>query len=127
MGDDFLLWGFAVYRNGGSGAHVPIAPAQCCQACLGSKIHRMDECRSLNRCSRRGICVRPPNPCPTVTACCNARLFGQPSPSLPCPMPTSLKSTLHHFLILTVLLICVGVYVMIGGSVMRQARVIAAD
>eukprot|EP00892_Ulva_mutabilis_P000991 jgi/Ulvmu1/10893/UM007_0070.1 len=57
MGDDYLLWGFAVFRDGGSGSHVPIAPAQCCQACLGSKIYSMDQCLALNRCSRRGICV----------------------------------------------------------------------
>jgi heme exporter protein D len=57
VGNDSLLWGYPVFRDGGNSHHVPIAPAQCCQACLGQRLHPLNECRALNRCSHRGVCV----------------------------------------------------------------------
>ena len=35
---------------------VPVAPAQCCKACLSNKIHPLDSCSDLNFCSGRGVC-----------------------------------------------------------------------
>jgi hypothetical protein len=58
LGGDHLLWGYAEYREAGGGYHVPIAPAQCCKACVGDQLHRMDVCRALNYCSHHGVCVR---------------------------------------------------------------------
>jgi EGF-like domain len=57
LGQDHLLWGYPIFRSGANGAHVPIGPAQCCRACLGNQIHALSECRALNHCNRRGICV----------------------------------------------------------------------
>lgn len=62
ISSDHLLWGYGEFREGGAGAHVPIAPAQCCRACVGDQVHSMEKCRSLNHCSRRGVCVRLPSP-----------------------------------------------------------------
>jgi hypothetical protein len=53
---DNLLWGYPVFRDGNTG-HVPVAPAQCCRACLGSRIHRLSDCAAVSHCNRRGVCV----------------------------------------------------------------------
>lgn len=34
---------------------VPVGPAQCCKACLGT-VHPMNQCDDLNQCSGHGVC-----------------------------------------------------------------------
>uniref|UniRef100_A0A061RUP8 RING-type domain-containing protein n=1 Tax=Tetraselmis sp. GSL018 TaxID=582737 RepID=A0A061RUP8_9CHLO len=52
----FASMGFAGWRVTRSGNFVPVAPAMCCQVCLGDKIKPTDECSDLNDCSGRGRC-----------------------------------------------------------------------
>ena len=46
-----------MFRSAGDSTHVPIAPAQCCRACLGAQVHELSSCRALSHCNRRGVCV----------------------------------------------------------------------
>lgn len=50
-----LLQGFERWRITAMGL-VPIAPAQCCKACLSNTIHPLDSCSDLNFCSGHGVC-----------------------------------------------------------------------
>ncbi|KAK9824271.1 hypothetical protein WJX72_009086 [[Myrmecia] bisecta] len=51
-----LLQGFDQWRITRSAEFVPIAPAQCCKACLSDRIHPMSLCADLNFCSGHGVC-----------------------------------------------------------------------
>lgn len=64
--DDRLLWGYASYRNAGDGSVVPVAPAQCCKACIGARVHKFDACEALHHCHGHGVCVRTPLPPPAL-------------------------------------------------------------
>lgn len=52
-----LLYGFIQFRVARGGALVPVAPAQCCKACLPLKLPPAESCQALSNCNNNGICV----------------------------------------------------------------------
>lgn len=51
-----LLWGFEY--TGQTGTHeIPLAPAMCCNLCVGSQLHSLSDCEDLHRCSGNGVCM----------------------------------------------------------------------
>ena len=46
-----------MHRRFGAGQILPVAPAECCRACISDRLHPISACEDLNRCSGHGVCA----------------------------------------------------------------------